>query len=151
MKGIEGYTELNCAFTLKSSTPEDIADVLLFMTGQDGSEPATLPPHPLFSTTGRRSLLRDANGDGDSLSYGIAGLELNDHSGRYIVTVRRNLVNMETEASRSIEWVTPYILARPGDCIGYSRTQDCELLTLLIYPNRTHGKAPPDEVNGEAV
>lgn len=150
MTGIEGYTELNCAFTLKSSTPENIADVLLFMSGQDESEPATLPPHALFSTDGWRCLLKDAS-DYEGVSYGIAGVELNDNSGRYIVTVRRNLINLETEASRFIDWITPYILARPGDCIGYRRNQDGEPLTLLIYPNQTHGKAPPDEVNGEAV
>lgn len=148
---MEGYTEFNCAFTLKSSTPEDVADVLLFMTGQDENEPANLPPHPLFSTTGWRHLLRDGGGDGTYLAYGISGLELNEHSGRYIVTVRVNLINLDREASQFIDWLTPYILAYPGDYIGYSRNQDGEPLTLLIYPNTTHGKAPPDEVHGEAV
>jgi hypothetical protein len=146
---MESYTELNCAFTLKSGTPEDIADILLFMTGEDENEPANLPQHPLFSTPRWRHLLRDGGSDGSSLAYGLAGVEYNEHTGRYIVTVRLNLINLGAEANRFIDWITPHILARRGDCIGYKRDQDGEPLTLLIYPNRTHAKAPPDEANGE--
>jgi hypothetical protein len=105
---MEGHTELNCAFTLKSSTPEDIVDVLLFMTGQDGDKPANLPLHPLFSTTRWRHLLRDGGSDEGSLAYGLAGVELNEHSGRYIVTVRLNIIGFDDEASRFIDWLTPY-------------------------------------------
>ncbi len=44
------YTELNCAFSLRRDTPEDVTDVLLFMTGQDDKEPQQLPPDAFFKT-----------------------------------------------------------------------------------------------------
>jgi hypothetical protein len=48
---LSSYTELNLIFALKSDTPEQIVDVLLFMTRQDEKQPKHIPAHPLFETT----------------------------------------------------------------------------------------------------
>jgi hypothetical protein len=143
------YTELNCAFSLKSSTPDQIVDVLLFMTGQDNDEPPNLPAHPLFSTRRWQHLLRSTSTDDELYACGIAGVELSRGSGRYCVTIRCNFVNCGEEVALFIDWLNPYILAKPGDFLGYTRSQDTEPLTLLFYPNHAVTIALPDEVDGE--
>jgi len=145
------YTELNCAFSLKRDTPEEIERALLFMTGQDDEEPKRLPEHPLFGTARWRHMLRGSGTDLDSEVYGDARVELSESSGRYRVTIRRTLQNYDREIGQFIDWITPYIFARPGDFIGYTRSEDVEPVTLLLYPNRTLTRASPDEIDGEPL
>jgi hypothetical protein len=148
---MENYTEFNCAFSLKNSTPDEVVDALLFMTGQDDNEPKSLPKHPLFDAARWRHMLRGPAADLNAEAYGIAGLELSESSGRYRVTIRCNLVNFDTEIGQFIEWITPHIFAHRGDFIGYTRSQDVEPVTLLLYPNRTFIRQLPDEIDGEPV
>jgi hypothetical protein len=53
---MEKYTELNCAFSLKRHTLDEIVDTLLFMTGQYEAAPEHFPPHPLFGATRWRDI-----------------------------------------------------------------------------------------------
>jgi len=145
------YTELNCAFSLKRHTPDEILDALLFMTGQDDDEPTELPSHPLFKTAHWRYLLRATDAGDDAQSYGMAGVELSETSGRFCVTIRRNLVNFGDEMHKFIDWITPYIFAHKGAFIGYTRSQDVEPVTMLLYPNRIVTSQLPDEIWGEPV
>lgn len=145
-------TELNCAFSLKRNTPDAIIETLLFMTGQDDDEPESLPPHPLFASTRWRQMLRGTSrADIGAEAYGIAGVELSETSGRCRITIRCNLTNFDTEIGQFIDWITPHIFARRGDFIGYTRSQEMEPLTLLLYPNGTQTRQLPDEVDGEPV
>ncbi len=143
---METYTELNCAFSLKRDTPEEIENTLLFMTGQDDEEPESLPPHPLFATPGWRLMLRSAGGDAQAPAW----LEVAD-SGRYRVSIRCTLTGYDSEIQQFIDWITPYIFANAGDFIGYMRSEDVEPITLLLHPNRTFTRALPDEIEGEPV
>ena len=145
------YTELNCAFSLKRNAPEEIESTLLLMTGQDDKEPERLPKHPLFGAARWRHMLRGSGADADAEAHGDARVELSESSGRYCVTIRRTLWNHESEIGQFIDWITPHIFARPGDFIGYTRSEDEEPVTLLLYPNRTFTRAPPDEIDGEPV
>jgi hypothetical protein len=145
------YTELNCAFSLKRDTPEEIENALLFMTGQDEDEPKPLPKHPLFDAARWRHILKGSGADLDPEAYGDARVELSESSGRFRVTIRRTLLNCDGEIGQFVDWITPYIFARPGDFIGYTRSEDVEPVTLLLYPNRTFTRASPDEIDGEPV
>ena len=60
---MQKYMELNCAFSLKGDTPEEVEHALLFIPGQDDKEPESLPSHPLFATSRWRLMLRSASGD----------------------------------------------------------------------------------------
>ena len=148
---MESYTELNCAFSLKRHTPDQIVDALLFMTGQDDKEPENMPLHPLFDGTRWKHMLRASSTAPDVEAYGIAGVELSESSGRYRVTIRCNLVGLGKQIDHFIDWLTPHIFARPGDFIGYTRSEEIEPLTLLIYPNGTQTRQLPDEIDGEPV
>jgi hypothetical protein len=145
------YTELNCAFSLKRHTPEEIVDTLASMAGQDEEEPKSLPKHPLFGATRWRHMLRRSSADGEAESYGDAGVQVSDGCTRYRVTIRCTLRNYGNEIDQFIDWITPYIFARHGDFIGYTRSEDVEHVTLLLYPNRTFTRARPDEIGGEPV
>ena len=148
---MEKYTELNCAFSLKRDTPEEIENALLFMTGQDEEEPARLPKHPLFGAERWRHLLRGSRADLDAEACGDARIELSESSGRFQVSIRRTLWNRASEIDQFIDWITPYIFARPGDFIGYMRSEDAEPVTFLLYPNRNFTRQLPDEIDGEPV
>jgi hypothetical protein len=145
------YTELNCAFSLKRHTPGEVENALLFMTGQDDEEPKSLPKHPLFGAARWRHMLRGSGADLDAETYGDARVELSESSGRFCVIIRRTLWNHDSEIVQFIDWITPYVFARPGDFIGYTRSKGEEPVTLLLYPNRTLTRAPPDEIDGEPV
>jgi hypothetical protein len=145
------YTELNCAFSLKRDTPDEIVDTLLFMTGQDDEAPKSLSSHPLFSANRWQHMFRSSATNSDADAYGIAGVELSESSGRYRVTIRCNLINLDREIAQFIDWITPHIFARPGDFVGYTRSEEIEPLTLLLYPNRTVTRQIPDEIDGEPV
>lgn len=119
------------------------------MTGQDGDEQKSLPSHPLFGAARWRQMLRGSGDDNDAEAYGIAGVELSENSGRYHVTIRCNLVNFDREIDQFIQWITPYIHAHAGDFVGYTRSQDVEPVTLLLYPNRTFTRQLPDEIWSE--
>jgi len=148
---METYTELNCAFSLRRDTPDEVVDTLLYLTGQDDEEPKHLPEHPFFKAARWRHFLRGGPSNDKADSYGIAGLELSESSGRFCVTIRCNLIDFDTETDQFISWVAPYIFARPGDFIGYKRSQSEEPVTLLLYPNRTVTRQLPNEIDGEPV
>jgi hypothetical protein len=145
------YTEVNCAFSLKRHTPEEVIDALLFMTGQDDQEPKQLPSHALFKTQRWREILNGIHSAAESEAYCNAAVELSDGSGRYRVTIRCDLQNCDNEIGQFVSWITPYIHAHKGDFIGYIRSKELEPLTLLLYPDRTFTKQLPDEVEGEPV
>jgi len=143
------YTELNCAFALSKNTPQQIVDLLLYMTGQSSTEPATLPPHPLFGDTRWDSMLRGASAyfDGDSHST----VRLDEFSGKHRVTIRCNFKNYDDEIRRFIDWITPHIDSLPGDFIGYTRYEDTELPTLLYHPRLFITPQIPEEIFGAAA
>jgi hypothetical protein len=143
------YVEFNCAFSLKRTTPDEILNALLFMTGQGDDEPKKPPSHSLFNTARWPDLLKSPGNDSDHESYGISGVELSERSGWCRITIRRNLVNFDPEIDQFIQWKTPYIHAHIGDFIGYRRFQDVEPVTLLLYPNRTFARQLPDEIWSE--
>jgi len=126
------YTELNCAFALCKNTPQQIVDLLLYMTGQSGTEPESLPPRPFFGDTRWDHMLRGASAffEGDACST----VRFDEYSGKYRVTIRCNFKNYDDEIEKFIAWVTPYIDALQGDFLGYSRAETTEVPTLLYHP-----------------
>jgi hypothetical protein len=143
------YTELNCAFSLNRNTPPQIVEILLYMTGQSPTEPAELPPHPLFGATRWEGMLTGSSAyfDGDPHS----AVSLNETSGKHHVTIRCNFKNYDDEITKFIDWMTPYIDALPGDFIGYSRYEDTEIPTLLYHPRLFITPEIPREIFADAA
>jgi hypothetical protein len=126
------YTELNCAFSLSTDTPPQILEILLYMTGQSSTEPAELPPHPLFVAARWNGMLTSSSAyfDGDPHST----VRLDEIGGQYRVTIRCNFKNYDDEITKFIDWITSHIDALSGDFIGYSRYEDAEVPTLPYHP-----------------
>lgn len=144
--GMSRFTELNLVFALKSDTPQDIIDVLLFMTRQDDKQLKQIPAHPLFETTLWRYMLCETGAE----AYSNARLELSER-GRYFASIRCNCANADGEIGKFINWITPYVHARRGDFLGYTRPENSEALTLLLYSNRTVTQTAPGEFMGDPV
>jgi len=143
------YTELNCAFSLSKHTPQHIADILLYMTGQSLTRPDEIPPHSLFGDTTWDYMLKSASAyfDGDAHST----VRLDESSGKHRVTIRCNFKNYDDEITKFIDWITPYIDALRGDFIGYSRYEDTEVPTLLYHPRMFITPQIPEEIFENAV
>jgi hypothetical protein len=146
---METYTELNCAFSLRRDTPEDIIETLLFMTGQRDQEPQQLPAHALFETARWGQMLKGADPGDDAEAYCNAALELSERSGRYLVTIRCDLRNYDIEIARFISWITPHIFADEGDFVGYTRSRNLEPVTILYYPDCSATRQPAFEIWSE--
>ena len=143
------YTELNCAFSLRSDTPEEVIDTLLFMTGQHDQEPQQLPAHAFFETVRWRQMLNRVSPEFDEETCCNAAVELSETSGRHRVTIRCDFRDYDIEILRFISWITPFIFADKGDVVGYTRSPDLEPITVLYYPNRTLTRQPAFEKWGE--
>lgn len=144
------YTELVCAFALGGDTPPKIIDVLRYMTGQSDVEPAELPPHPLFNTSGWDGMLRSSstyiNGDAHST------VRIDKFSGKYQVTIRCNFKNYDNELLKFMDWISDYRLSLPGDFLGYSRVETTEVPTLMFAPGiLITPDIPQDELTGAFI
>jgi hypothetical protein len=146
---MEKYTELNCAFSLRRDTPENVIDTLLFMTGQDDQEPEQLPADALSKTARWRHMLKGSGTDPDAEAYCRAALELSETSGRYLVTLRCDLRNFDIEIARFISWITPHIFAHKGDFVGYMRCRNVEPTTIFYYPDCSVTRQPAFEIWSE--
>jgi hypothetical protein len=129
---VSRFTEFNLVFGLRDDTPQEVIDVLLFMTRQDDKPPKSIPRHPLFESTLWRYMLCETGAE----AYSNARIELTEH-GRYLVSIRCNCENADGEIRKFIDWTTPYIQAERGGLLGYTREENSELITLLAYPNMT--------------
>lgn len=140
------YTELNCAFELKKGTPQEVIDLLWFMTNNAiVPQPPSLPDHPLFRTSSWQMML-------GSDSYYFAGeahstVRFEDGvTDTWFVTIRCNLKNYDHEIEHFVDWITPHIDAMEGDFIGYYRYEETEVPTLIYYPNRLFKPDVPESV-----
>jgi hypothetical protein len=140
------FTELNVVFALRDDTPQEIVDALLYMTRQDDGLPRSIPTHPLFETTLWRYMLCETGAE----AYSNARMELSDH-GRYLISIRCNCEDADGEIGKFIDWITPYVHARRGDFLGYTRSENSEALTLYSYPNMTMSQTVPGEHAGEPI
>lgn len=127
------YTEINCAFSLKKDTPEDVINILEYMMGGANIPPKT-PDHYLFRDDNRWPIMLSCDSyyfDGDQSS----SVRYDDIGEQHYVTIRSNLKNYDGEIRAFINWITPYMDMLDGDFIGYSRYEEDEWPELIHYPN----------------
>lgn len=129
------FTALHFNAELKSSTPPGVVRILRVMTSEDDRTPEdrlALPDHPLFGDTRWRYMLT-----GDSYYF-----EAETHSHvveypdgyNYGLSVTCNFKNYDHELSLFLDWIMPYVDAKPGDWLGYHMYENDDLPTLICYP-----------------
>ena len=111
------YTELVCAFNLRKDVPQNVIDILQYMTMTRSGENLNfqLPDHPLFSTARWSTMLccDSFYFPGESHSQ----LEYDSIIGWWM-TIRCNLKNYDNEIQKFIDWVRPYM--DTNGFIGYA-------------------------------
>lgn len=131
------YTELVCAFELKNETPNEILEILKYMTESFDSqdEIENLPNHKLFEDGSRwRFMLRSDSYYFDGTTNSFLKVDyLYPEKPSYYLNVRCNLKNYNDEIENFIDWLKPYInYAGNNDYfIGYSRYEEAKEPSLI--------------------
>jgi hypothetical protein len=125
------YTELVLNVTLRSDTPPEAMAVLRHLANGD-QEPTQLPDHPFFKCERWRMVMQCSSHY--FIPFALSKLEVLSYAqaGGYLST-RSDLKNYDDEINLFVDWLTPYIDALPGDCLGYQRYEEDQRPTLLYY------------------
>lgn len=116
------YTELVLKAKVVDEVPQDVDAVLRHLFGE-GDRPEVLPEHEFFKC-GMWDMV------GRCSSYYHTPFALSRYSEGYIFS-RSDLKNYDSEIRKFIDWITPYLRALDGDCIGWSWYEECDAPTLL--------------------
>lgn len=127
------YTELHFNAELVRKPPQQVLDVLGYMTGAVETKPPTLPDHALFGTERWEGMLLCS-----SYYFPLStasSIDWDDIANSHYLRVRCNLKNYGGEIEKFLDWVMPYVNA--GDeCLGYYRHEEDPHPTL-IYKHET--------------
>lgn len=138
------YTELHFNAELIDKPPQQVIDVLSYMTGQSETH-YDLPDHPLFKTRRWEIALRC-----DSAYFPMSPASSFDfEDGRWQLRVRSNFKDYDAEVEHFLNWVLPYVDA-DTECLGYYRYEQDNHPTL-IYKAGTRETNPTelDRLRGE--
>lgn len=105
------YTELILKTEVKPDIPDEAEQVLQLLFN-DGPGPTTLPDHPFFKSERWQMI-------GACSSYYHIPWSTSRYAEGYIFS-RSDLKNYDSEISKFLDWVRPYLDTLPGDCIGWS-------------------------------
>jgi len=126
------YTEFHLNVELKQNLPQEVIDVLNYMTKENnlGTEkPNTIPVHPLFMTDRWSSMLLMSSAyfpvipDSDFIA--ARGY------GNTVLSIRTNFKNYDGEIKKFINWISPYIDGNEL-FLGYYRYEEDDLPTLIF-------------------
>ncbi len=131
---IEGsFVELVLAVRLKADTPQEVLDLLRFMTKQSESKPTEIPEHPFFECNGWDEVLQEYDSgyfDGRTNVIFLA------ESG-YLTVRAYEKYNADGEFEKFVDWLVPYCRINSVEklkFIGYIHSSD-RLHPTLIYIN----------------
>lgn len=122
------YTEFHFNSRLKQDVPKEIVDTLTYML-EETTAPK-LPDHELFKTARWEFMLRSDSYyfDADTLST----LRYDEIAEAYVLCIRCNLKNYNSEIEKFIKWIMPYLDRMDGDFLGFLRYEEDELPTLIF-------------------
>jgi hypothetical protein len=123
------YTELRVCCRLKRDIPQDVVDILKWMSSGDhiNGAPPAVPPHPLFECARWRFLftMGSAYFDDEAAS---AVVKFGDQW--HVLTVA-NLKNYDGEIGKFVDWLSPYVDAAPGEVWARHRYEEFDDETLV--------------------
>jgi hypothetical protein len=116
------YTELVLKCRVKDDIQENVEEVLQFLFN-GGYEPVQLPDHHFFEEQ-RWTFI------GRSNSYYHIPWNTSKYKEGYIFS-RSDLKNYNGEIALFIDWIKPYLLNNPSECIGWQWYEEDDAPTLL--------------------
>lgn len=125
------YTEFHFNSEMKKDLPQDVVDILKYMTGIIEEQPTELPDHPLFKTDRWDYMLRTGSYYFDADP--IVSLRWDEISNAYYLCSRSDFKNYFDEIEKFIDWITPYLNKYEGDFLGFSRYEEYEEPCLIFY------------------
>lgn len=130
------YTEFVFATELKKDTPENVINILKYLTDEpeyDTEYAGELPEHPFFKTDRWKWIFKCD-------SYYFPGISMcqfvHDEffPGTYYLTSRSNLKNYDNEIGKFLHWIKPYCDGSHG-FMGYKMYEEFDEPTLIYYDN----------------
>lgn len=120
------YTELKTNFHLKSTTPTEVIDILLYIADKKTELP-DLPEHPLFACHRWTLLFNSTSAYFDYEKFA----EINNNSTRCHIKTQSNFKNYDREIQQFWDWILPYIDSPPGEQLG-EITYDYDTIDLVF-------------------
>jgi len=122
------YTELKFKAKLKKDTPDDVINLLnrvinerdlghdkVFFKSEDVFKPDL--DHSFFKCPRWYMLFLSTNWDPD-----MQGGKFYEKDGRWVLDLYSEFKNYDSEISKFLEWISPYIVGRKKkQCVGYSK------------------------------
>lgn len=144
------YTEFVLGVNLKRDTPDEIIDILRYMTEGEFEDPEPeASDHLLFKTERWRYMLQC-----DSAYFGglsISKLQRPEHAtDDWHLSIRSNLKNYDNEIELFLNWISPYVVT--NGFIGYMRHEewiDPYLIYRGLYDFRDNDDISLCEFDGE--
>lgn len=123
------YTEFHFNVELKKDVPKEVVDALNIMLHSDKGRHDNLPDHSLFQTDRWWCMLRM-----DSYYFNAdthSTLRFDNISNAYILCIRCNVKNYNSEIEKFVDWIKPHLADFKGDFLGFSRYEEIETPTLI--------------------
>lgn len=131
------YTEFVYAIDLRENTPQEVIDLLNYMTNTgDNCDEIEIPKHELFGDTRWRHMLKC-----DSAYFlGKSSVHFSKYSymNEYNLTVRTNFKNYDDEITLFLDWIKPYVSACCDEFLGYYRYEEDIDPTLIYWDGLKH-------------
>jgi hypothetical protein len=125
------YTQLHLGIDLKKDTPEEVINILKYLSNPTDDEPKELPKHEFFQCDRWKWLFTM---DSYYFDYKTQCAFTYDDVNRYWnLSVTSNLKNYCGEIEKFIDWIKPYINSYPGDFLGYSRYEEFQDPIIIKY------------------
>jgi hypothetical protein len=135
------WTELHLNVELKGDTPENVLDILRFMTKpNENSTPVELPDHPLFKTARWHWMLSCysayfSHRPASEVYVDTWEIKETGRSGKEPhLSVRSQFKNYDDEIKKFLDWLHPYVdcnMHPDNECVGYHRGEDHTHPTLI--------------------
>ena len=124
------YTELDFNVELKEDVPEDVVAILNAMASPNFKIiDLPTPPHLFFGTRNWEVLFKM-----DSYYFKAVtrrSFFIDPIGKQWILNVRSNLENYDSEIEKFIDWIMPYVDAEPGEFLGFYRYEETQTPTLI--------------------
>ncbi|WP_375102346.1 hypothetical protein ACDZ28_00660 (plasmid) [Paenibacillus sp. RS8] len=124
------FAELNTRFKLKVDTPNEVIEIIKYMTGK-GEEPATLPNYQIFSTENWDTMLRSFSDD-TNIRGEFSFFEKHPRFDCWELCVR-SVFRDRNEIKSFYNWVHPYIDNIWLGFLGYVVLDEVGEHPYLIY------------------
>lgn len=123
------YTDFCFDAIIRSDVPANVVTVLCQMRDHDASFDKILPDHPFFRCDRWMQIGHCCSAYFPAEPRFI--FEKRSLGNDYVLNIRCNLKNYDSEIERFIDWIKPYVDAVPGEFLGFYRYEEAAHPTLV--------------------